>query len=449
MSAAVMRAFGPPSVLRVERDVPLPPPFGDADAALAWTSAGKKKGRHAGGGAAKPQPALALIRVAYSGVNPIDWKTRKGEVPRFAVANPKIVGGDLSGVIVALTPAAAAAPARPPSRPTSATSPRAGDDGGDDGALPTPPAPRPFCVGDRVFALTGLQEFWRPYGAAAEYAAVPLSRLAHAPSNLSLRDAAAVPLAGMTAWQALRPAMPLRGKRVLVHAACGGVGAFAVQIAKAQGAVVHGTCGPTNVSFLKGELGADGAIDYTKGPFEDDPLAAGGGGGGGGDDDVGYDVVVDLIGGDYERRSLALLRRRAERVQEAWARAAEEGGEPSVAPFAPRPYLAEVLNSGPLREARGDQLKAAFLLAASAAKNLAAAFFDRRTAPDYKLIVVRAEAREGGLEDLTRLIERGSVRVFVEREFASLEELPAAHELLEAGHVRGKVVVRVGGGGGQ
>lgn len=444
MSAAVMRAFGPPSVLRVEQ-VPLPPPFGDADASLAWSSDGKKKAK-GGGGAAKP--ALALIRVSHASINPIDWKTRKGEVPRFAVASPKIVGGDLSGEIVGLTPAAAAAPPRPPSsRPSSATSPRGvGDE--DDDALRTPPAPRPFCVGDRVYSLTGLQEFWRPYGAAAEYAVVPLDRIAHAPSNLSLRDAAAVPLAGMTAWQALRPAMPLRGKRVLVHAACGGVGAFAVQIAKAQGAIVHGTCGPSNVAFLQNELGADGAIDYTKGPFEDDPLAVGNGGGDDADD-VGYDVVVDLIGGDYERRSLALLRRRAERVQEAWARAAEEGGEPSVAPFAPRPYLAEVLNSGPLREAQGDQWKAAWLLASSAAKNLAAAFFDRRTAPDYKLIVVKPEARDGGLEDLTRLIERGSVRVFVEREFASLAELPAAHELVERGHVRGKVVVRVGGGGGE
>jgi NADPH:quinone reductase-like Zn-dependent oxidoreductase len=104
--------------------------------------------------------------------------------------------------------------------------------------------------------------------------------------------------------------------------------------------------------------------------------------------------------------------------------------------------LAEVLNSGALREAKGDQLKGALLLAANAAKGLAAAFFDRRAAPMYKLIVVTPKARDG-LEQLAELIEKKQVRVFVEKEFASLEELPAAHELVEGGHVRGKVVVRV------
>jgi NADPH:quinone reductase-like Zn-dependent oxidoreductase len=407
MSASVMRAFGPPSVLRVERDVPLPPPFGGADAAAAAASWSK---------AAKTPPAnvpLALVQVAYCSVNPIDWKTRKGEVPKFAVTNPKVLGGDLAGTIVALSPAAAAAAASSSSQQEQPS--------------------RPFQVGDRVFSLTGLQEFWRPYGAYCEYASVPIDRLAHLPPSLSPRAAAAVPLAGMTAWQALTPAMPLRGKRVLVHAACGGVGCFAVQIAKAQGAaVVHGTCSARNADFLTKELGADGAIDYTKGPFEDDPLAA----------EEGYDVVVDLIGGDYERRSLALLRKRAERAREAWAREAESGGEPSIAPFCPRPYLAEVLNSGALREANGDQVKGALLLVANAAKGLAAAFFDRRAAPMYKLIVVTPKARDG-LEQLAELIEKKQVRVFIEKEFASLEELPAAHELVEGGHVRGKVVVRV------
>lgn len=427
MSAAVMRAFGPPSVLRVEQDVPLPPPFGPT--AAAWTKA-----------APPPSTAqLALVRVAYCSVNPIDWKTRKGEgVPRFAVTSPKIVGGDLSGTIVALSPAAAATGGAVPPPPSSASRPTSGSSSAQD--QEPPPPPRPFQVGDRVFSLTGLQEPWRPYGAAAEYAAIPLDRLAHVPHGLSLRDAAAVPLAGMTAWQALRPAMPLKGKRVLVHAACGGVGCFAVQIAKAQGAAaVHGTCSGRNADFLTKELKADGAIDYTKGPFEDDPLAADEEEGGG-----GYDVVVDLVGGDYERRSLALLRRRAERAREAWAREAERGGEPSIAPFAPRPYLAEVLNSGALREAKGDALKGALLLAANTAKGLAAAFFDRRAAPAYKVIVVTPKARDG-LEQLARMIEKKEVRVFVENEFKGLEALPAAHELVEGGHVRGKVVVRVGG----
>lgn len=413
MHAAVMRSFGAPSVLRVEPDVPLPPPFGNA-APLPAAAADRKpwpspRGRSASLATAPP---MALIKVAYTSINPIDWKTRKGEVPRFAVSNPKIIGGDLSGTIIALSPATAA-------NSSSTTTPS-------------------FAIGDRVFSLTGLQEFWRPYGAAAEYVAVPLDRLAHVPAGLSLRDAAAIPLAGMTAWQALAPAMPLRGKRVLIHAACGGVGAFAVQIAKAQGAAaVHGTCGPRNLSFLTGELGADGAIDYTAKPFEDDPLAA-----------EGYDVVVDLVGGDYERRSAALLKRRAQRQLDAWAEAAAAEGSDAdqQPPFVPRPYLAEVLNSGALREAGGNQAKGAALLLASAAKNFAASVFDRRSSPLYRLIVVKPEARSGGLHDLAALVEQGKLRVFVEREFASMEEIGEAHALVEGGHVRGKVVVRVSGG---
>jgi NADPH:quinone reductase-like Zn-dependent oxidoreductase len=436
MHAAVMRSFGPPSVLSVESDVPLPPPWGAAPApspaAPPTTTPDRRpwpkpRGRSA---CLATAPPLALVKVAYCSVNPIDWKTRKGEVPRFAVANPKVIGGDLSGVIVALTPAALQQQ-RQRHRQQQQQQEQHADEPGH-----LQQQHRPFDIGDRVYALSGLQEFWRPYGAAAEYAAVPLACLAHAPATLSLRDAAAVPLAGMTAWQALAPAMPLRGKRVLVHAAAGGVGCFAVQIAKAQGAAaVHGTCGPRNASsgFLTAELGADAAIDYTRGPFEDDPLAA-----------EGYDVVVDLIGGDYERRSLELLRRRARAQLDAWA----EADADQQPPFVPRPYLAEVLNSGALREAQGDLLKGAAKLLANTAKGLAASIFDKRESPLYKLIVVRPEAAPGGLTELSRLIEQGKVRVFVEREFASLERIGEAHALVEGGHVRGKVVVRVGGGGG-
>jgi len=452
MRAAVMRSFGPPSVLRVESDVPLPPPFGPPQQAPAPTSSAAEANANAF--RAKRPPAnvpLALVKVAYASVNPIDWKTRKGEFPRFLCANPKILGGDLSGVVVALCPLASAPSSTPP----------------------------PFRVGDRVFSLTGLQEFWQPYGCAAEYAAVPLDRLAHAPEGLPLREAAAVPLAAMTAWQALSPAFPLAGKRVLVHAAAGGVGAFAVQIARQKGAaVVHGTCGPRNADFLVRELGADAAIDYTAGVFEDHPLAR---------EEGGYDVVVDLVGGDYERRSLALLRRRAEWRREAWVREAERGGQ-SLPPFAPRPYLAEVrrdrsvgrsvfgpsfcrpragsryqspssidyptfkkkqkkqvLNSGALREAGGNALRGALGLLGSAAAGYGRAFFDRGSSPLYRLIVVRPEARAGGLEDVGAMLAARRVRVFVEREF-SLEDAAEAHALVEAGHVRGKVVLRVGGG---
>jgi NADPH:quinone reductase-like Zn-dependent oxidoreductase len=139
---------------------------------------------------------------------------------------PQIPGGDLAGVVVEA----------------------------DEGSS--------FKPGDKVYALTGQHAFWSTYGTYAQYVCTHESTLAPIPSGLSYQEAAAVPLAAMTAWQALEPSMPLQGKRVLVHAGAGGVGHFAIQIAKAQGAFVATTCSGRNAGFVS-KLGADRAIDYT------------------------------------------------------------------------------------------------------------------------------------------------------------------------------------------
>eukprot|EP00878_Enallax_costatus_P006054 GHUV01006350.1.p1 GENE.GHUV01006350.1~~GHUV01006350.1.p1 ORF type:complete len:220 (+),score=69.53 GHUV01006350.1:308-967(+) len=200
MAAAVFRVFGPPSVLQYERDFPKP---------------SRRKGE-------------VLIKVAAASVNPVDWKTRKGEVPRFTVTRPKIPGGDVAGVVQEADPGSQ------------------------------------FKPGDRVFGCTGQQAPWSTYGTYAEYVVAPESTLLPIPERTSFHEAASVPLAAMTAWQAVESSMPLSGKRVLVHAGAGGVGSFAIQIAKAQGAYVATTCSARNADFVTKTLGADRAIDYNK-----------------------------------------------------------------------------------------------------------------------------------------------------------------------------------------
>eukprot|EP00775_Hariotina_reticulata_P013537 gene13537-13663_t len=226
MSAALFRVFGPPSVLQYESEFPRQP----------------------------RRPGEVVIRVAAASVNPIDWKTRKGDVPRFAIP-----GGDVAGVVLEADVSSK------------------------------------FKQGDKVFGCTGQQIFWSTYGTYAEFVVAHESTLLPIPDGYSFEEAAAVPLAAMTAWQAMETSMPLAGKRVLVHAGAGGVGSFAIQIAKAQGAFVATTCGTRNVQFVTEVLNADQAIDYTKEKFEEVSLEP-------------YDVVVDTIGGDYELRSIKLLK---------------------------------------------------------------------------------------------------------------------------------------------
>jgi NADPH:quinone reductase-like Zn-dependent oxidoreductase len=145
-------------------------------------------------------------------------------------------------------------------------------------------------AGDEVYALT---DFWRD-GAAADYVAVRAADLAPKPESLNHVQAAAAPLAALTAWQALFDHAGLKaGQEVLIHGATGGVGCFAVQLAHWRGAYVVGTAGPDNAR-LACELGADRVIDYTRVRFEDEVRAA--------------DVVLDTVGGDTLERSCNVLR---------------------------------------------------------------------------------------------------------------------------------------------
>lgn len=201
-----------------------------------------------------PGPTEILVRVHAAGVNPVDWKTRA--VGALYVPGDGIVGWDVSGVVEAV------------SRGVTI-----------------------FRPGDEVYGMPG---FPRMVGGYAQYVAAPARHFAPKPAGLDHVQAAALPLAALTAWQALVDTAALReGQRVLVHAAAGGVGHLAVQIAKAYGAHVIGTASAGKHEFVRG-LGADEVIDYRDVDFASVVSEV--------------DVVIDPIAGAYQERSLSVLR---------------------------------------------------------------------------------------------------------------------------------------------
>lgn len=205
----------------------------------------------------EPLPTEVRVRVAAAGVNPVDWKTRAGAGMAAVLGPPPFtVGWDVAGTVDAV------------------------------GVGVTR-----FAVGDAVF---GMPWFPRQAGGYAEFVTAPSRQFAHRPARLSEVEAAGLPLAGLTAWQCLVDLADVRpGQRVLIHAAAGGVGHLAVQIAKARGAYVIGTASVGKHPLLH-DLGIDEAIDYRAEAFERavEPV----------------DLVYDLIGGEVAMRSLDVLR---------------------------------------------------------------------------------------------------------------------------------------------
>jgi NADPH:quinone reductase-like Zn-dependent oxidoreductase len=208
--------------------------------------------------APRPEPGRGevLIRVHGAGVNPVDWKVREGYARDFLKhALPLVPGWDVSGVVEAAGPDATR-----------------------------------WKPGDELFSRPDIARD----GAYAEFLVVRESEAARKPQSLDHLQAAAVPLAALTAWQALFDAAGLGpGQTVLIHAAAGGVGHFAVQLAKWKGARVIGTASAGNHAFLR-TLGADDTIDYTTTRFEEVVRDA--------------DVVLDTMGGDTQQRSWKTLR---------------------------------------------------------------------------------------------------------------------------------------------
>jgi NADPH:quinone reductase-like Zn-dependent oxidoreductase len=279
-----------------------------------------------------PEPPLlpdgVRIGIRAAGVNPVDWKTREGrQVARFPHLFPVILGWDCAGVVEEVGPAAVG-----------------------------------FEPGDEVFAYC--RKHFIGEGTYAEQVVVPDSFVALKPAGLSFEEAAAVPLAALTANQVLTRRLGLRpGETVLVHAAAGGVGHFAVQLAAMHGAYAIGTASERNHDFVR-SLGAVDCLDY-----HEDGLPQ------------HVDCVVDTIGGETLERSLAIADRVCSIVQ-------------------------------PI------------------------------SGPERRYHYVRPDRAE--LEGLAGMIEGGSLRVELQETFA-LEDAARAHQVLEEGHVRGKIALTVSG----
>ena len=206
--------------------------------------------------APKPDPGEVLVELRVASMNPVDWKVRSGMLQEFfPVTFPAITGRDGAGEVIA-----------------------AGRDA--DASL----------VGKRVCFLAQ-----RGVGTWCQKIALQASLAVPLPSTLSYEEAGALPLAGISAWVGMvQTANVKSGMRVLIHAAAGGVGSLAVQIARQRGATVIATCSQRNVDFVRA-LGAQEAVAYDKTVFEENVR------------DV--DVVFDVIGGDVHRRSYQVLKR--------------------------------------------------------------------------------------------------------------------------------------------
>lgn len=206
-----------------------------------------------------PLPSLnpddVLIKVHAASINPVDWKVREGYLKSMIdYPLPLILGWDVAGEIVAV-----------------------GTQVSD------------WKVGDAVYSRPDISRD----GAYAEYIAVRSSEIALKPQSIDWQSAAAVPLAALTAWQSLYQFAQLQaGERVLIHAGAGGVGTFAIQLAKLRGAYVYATSSSRNLDLLR-ELGADEAIDYTQQDFSQ--LRD-------------LDVVFDTMGGAVQAQSFQTLR---------------------------------------------------------------------------------------------------------------------------------------------
>lgn len=310
MKAVRLHQYGGPEVL-VYEDVPRPE-IGDED---------------------------VLVRAAAAGVNPIDIATRAGNLARIWPEDrfPAIVGWDVSGTVEAVGASVSA-----------------------------------FKPGDEVFSLARFPKMAATY---AEYVSVPAADLALKPRSIDFVQAAGVPLAALTAWQALFDAGGLSaGQTTLIHAAAGGVGHLAVQLAKWKGAAVIGTASARNESFLK-ELGVDRFINYTATDV--------------GDAGTGVDLQLDSLGGPPRER--------------LWGVMKKDGILVSI--------------KGPLEE---DEAAAHGVRSAR--------------------VLVKPDAAQ--LTQIAALIDDGTVKPVIDTVY-SLADAAKAHEHVQGGHARGKVVLRV------
>ncbi len=312
-----------------------------------------------------PEPELrdddVLIRIHAAGVNALDSKIKSGEFKLILPYRlPLILGNDVAGTVVGVGTRVSR-----------------------------------FKPGDEVYARADQDRI----GTFAEFIAVKEASLARKPTNLSMEEAASIPLVALTAWQVLVETAKLKkGQKVLIQAGSGGVGTIAIQLAKYLGAFVATTTGTSNVEWVKA-LGADVVIDYKKRDFAAELRD--------------YDVVLNSLGGDELEKSLQVLK--------------------------PGGYLVSI-SGPPTPEFAVDQglawpLKQVLRLLSHGIRKQA-----RRRGVAYAFLFMRADGNQ--LREITALIESGIIRPIVDCVF-SLEATADAMTYVEQGRAKGKVVVQV------
>lgn len=302
-----------------------------------------------------------LVQIHAASVNPLDLKIRGGSLKLILPYRlPFVLGNDLAGVVV-----------------------RVGS------------RVRRFKRGDEVYARPDQDRI----GAFAEFISIKEDAVASKPKELTMEEAASIPLVGLTAWQALIERANLKaGQKVLVHAGSGGVGTFAIQLAKHVGALVATTTSTANLDWVK-RLGADIVIDYRKDDFE--TLLR------------DYDVVLDTLGGETLEKSLRVLK---------------PGGKLISLSGPPDPDFAKDIGSTWI-------LRLVMRLLSYRIRQKA-----KRHQVSYSFLFMRASGDQ--LREIASLIDSGIIRPVVDRvfPFASTKE---ALVYVETGRAKGKVVVKV------
>lgn len=312
-----------------------------------------------------PDPAVGvhdvLIQVHATSVNPLDSKIKTGEFKLILpYAFPLVLGNDLAGVVV-----------------------RTGS------------AVKRFKPGDEVYARPPEARI----GTFAELIAVNENALALKPSNLDMAEAASVPLAALTAWQALvETAQVKKGQKVLIHAGSGGVGTFAIQLAKHLGAFVATTTSTANVEWVKA-LGADVVIDYKQQDFANELRD--------------FDVVLNSLGADVLEKSIKVLKPGGQLISLSG---------PPTAQFAQEQGLSWVLGQVMRLLSSGIRRKA------------------RKHGVSYTFLFMRANGVQ--LQKITSLIEAGVIKPVIDRSFP-FESTAEALRYVEQGRSKGKVTITI------
>ena len=312
-----------------------------------------------------PDPELrdedVMVQVHAASVNPLDPKIRDGEF-KFILPYrlPLVLGNDLAGVVVRVGPKV-----------------------------------RGFEPGDKVYARPNQDRI----GTFAEFISMNEADVALKPKNLTMEEAASIPLAGLTAWQVLVERAHLKkGQKVLIHAGSGGVGTFAIQLAKHLGATVATATGTANVDLVK-SLGADIVIDYKKDDFEKVLN--------------GYDVVLNSLGKDTLERSLRVLKPGGKLISISGPPDTDFAKDNGSNWFLQQ--VMRLLSFGIRRKAK-------------------------RHRASYSFLFMRANGEQ--LRTITSLIELGVIRPVLDRVF-SFEATKEALAYIETGRSKGKVVVKV------